>query len=423
MIPVSLLDLVREFVALSGESQWGGDSLPRVRELMVELRRRGFTSLEVSELSGGRWADSVVRGYTRDWGGVVDVAEKTRIMSALRKLVSSNYTIENVEWFTKINDSIKLKESTPEEVAELNKNIGDLGIVPGEVGEMLAVSRSLREEPGGIKGVRDRIALDKELRDKDVTHEVMLSLKEKCERYGGVKGLLEDMDHYMTIQDMKSESTSIDANLTAKKEELGEVSTRLEAEDGVVKALDLIYSYMWTPLSLMAFPQWLRKSDTPESIREALKGTRSIQDLQARIKDLSKRNAALDIENVNLTRENIIALNRLEALTQAMDMDMRQDFDKWREELNRKLHLKLSGDDALTFISLLTDYLEIDPKSYEVNKMLLKAISNFLLALEACKETSAYLNLIAILRQAKAEFESNVRTWEIAEKLVRDRSK
>jgi hypothetical protein len=182
LIHVSLLDLVSEFVALSGESEWGGDSLPKVKELMVELRRRGFTSLEVSELSGGRWADSVVRGYTRGWGGVVDVSEKMRIMSALRRLVSSNYTIESVEWFTKVNESIGLKQSTLEEVAELNKNMGDLGLVPGEVGEMLAVSRSVREEPGGVKGVRDRVALDKELRDKGVTHEVMLSLKEKCER-------------------------------------------------------------------------------------------------------------------------------------------------------------------------------------------------------------------------------------------------
>jgi hypothetical protein len=176
-------------------------------------------------------------------------------------------------------------------------------------------------------------------------------------------------------------------------------------------------------MSLMAFPPWLRKSDTPESIGEALKDTRSIQDLQSRIKDLSKRHSALEIETVNLTRENLMALNRLEALTQAMDMDTGQDFDKWREELNRKLHLKLSGDDALTFISLLTDYVEIDPKSYEVNKILLKAISNFLLALEVCKEKSAYLNLIAVLRLAKAEFESNVRMWETAEKLTKDRSK
>ncbi len=119
LIHVSLLNLVREFVALSGESKWGGDSLPRVKELMVGLRRRGFTSLEVSELSGNRWKDSVVRGYTRDWGGVVDVSEKTRIMSALRELVSSNYTIESVEWFTKVDESIRLKQSTLEEVAEL----------------------------------------------------------------------------------------------------------------------------------------------------------------------------------------------------------------------------------------------------------------------------------------------------------------
>ena len=421
MIHVSLLDLVREFVALSGESEWGGDSLPRVRELMVELRRRGFTSLEVSELSGGRWADSVVRGYTRDWGGVVDVSEKTRIISALRKLVSSNHTIENVEWFMKVDESIGLKQSTPEEVAELNKNIGDLGIVPGEVGKMLAVSRLVREEPGGVKGVRDRIALDTELRNQDVTHEVMLSLKEKCKRYGGVSGLLEGMDHYMSIQDLKSESTSIEANLIVKKEELGEVSTRLEREEGVIEALDLIYSFRWTPMSLMAFPPWLRKSDTPESIREALKGTRSIQDQKARLIDLLKRNSALELENNHIIRENLKALNILEQMNQ--DIDLGQEFDKRREEVKRRLALKFSGEDTLTFADLLYDYKIVDAKSLDVNKTLLKAVGNYIIAVEGDEEAINLQTVAKILGLAKTQLEPIVANAKTLQKFLEKHSK
>jgi hypothetical protein len=413
---VSLLDLVSEFVALSGESEWGGDSLPRVKELMVELRRRGFTSLEVSELSGGRWADSVVRGYTRGWGGVVDVSEKMRIMSALRRLVSSNYTIESVEWFTKVNESIGLKQSTLEEVAELNKNMGDLGLVPGEVGEMLAVSRSVREEPGGVKGVRDRVVLDKELRDKGVTHEVMLSLKEKCERYGGVSGLLEGMDHYVTIQDLKSESTGIAATLIAKKKELVEVETWLERHRGTVDALTEIYDLKWTSMSLMAFPQWLRASDTPESIREALKGTRSIQDLQARIKDLSKRNTALALENAHYLRQSLRAYDNLAQLSQ--DIDLGQEFDKRREEVKRRLNLKFSGEDTLVFAELLYDYVAVDAKRIDVHKVLLKAVSNYISAVEADQEITGLQKAAKLLGPAKAELEYVVAFMERERKVA-----
>jgi hypothetical protein len=418
---VSLLDLIREFVALSGESAWGGDSLPRVKELMIELRRRGFTSLEISELSGGRWADSVVRGYTRDWGGVVDLSEKKRIMSELRKLVSSKHTVEDVELFTEVEKSIKLKQSTPEKVAELNSNMGDLGLAPGEVGEMLAVSRSVREEPGGVVGVRNRIALDKELRDQGVTHKVMLSLQEECKRYEGLGGVLEGMHLYLSVQDLKKAYDEVNTNLSTRMNELGDVGTRLEKDKETVANLSLIYNYGWNPDTLMAFPSWLRKSDTRESIRQALKGTRSIQDLQARISDLRKRNAALNLENTHIIHENLRALDNLEQL--AKDLDLGQDLDKRREELKRRLRLKLSGEDTLTFFDLLYDYKDIDPKSYEVNRTLLMAISNFIIAVETDKEASAQRQAAIFLGQAKAELESIVLLWEKMMKFTEDGSK
>ena len=135
---MSLLDVVWEFVVLSGMSVWGGD-IPRARELMVELKGMGFSSGEISGLSGGRWSGTVVRQY---WGssGVVDVSEKSRVMGALRGLAASRCTVEDVERFRDVNDSIRRKESTPEEVAELNANMDKLSLKPGEVGEMLELS-------------------------------------------------------------------------------------------------------------------------------------------------------------------------------------------------------------------------------------------------------------------------------------------
>jgi hypothetical protein len=48
-----LLDAIHRFVALTGQIGVKGSD-PQVRELMVTLRRAGFSSFQISELSGGK---------------------------------------------------------------------------------------------------------------------------------------------------------------------------------------------------------------------------------------------------------------------------------------------------------------------------------------------------------------------------------
>ncbi|MCX6641963.1 MAG: hypothetical protein NTV15_01050 [Candidatus Bathyarchaeota archaeon] len=267
---MSLLDLVREFVALSDESEWGGDSLPKVKELMMELRRRDFSSFEVSELSGDRWSSSIIRVYTKGWGVVTDLSEKKRLFSDLRKLASSRHSLEDVEWFNRVDGSITRMGSTPEAVAELNTEMEKLGLAPGEAGEMLTVSRQLRDEPGGIVGVKDRIALDKELRDQGITHNVMLSLQKKCIEYGRLSHVLDGMDLYIDVQDINTEYHRLDKICKDNETKNLELEDSIRQSQQVIDALNEVYHFGWTPITLLEFPLWLRKSDTPESIRQAL---------------------------------------------------------------------------------------------------------------------------------------------------------
>jgi hypothetical protein len=64
-----LMDIVREFVSVSKEVAVRGERLNRAVWLMCELRRASFSSGEISELSGDRWGDSTIRGYTSGYEG------------------------------------------------------------------------------------------------------------------------------------------------------------------------------------------------------------------------------------------------------------------------------------------------------------------------------------------------------------------
>ena len=78
-----LYDTVSRFVEISRQIGVKG-SEPYVRELMATLRRSGFSSAEISELSGDKWSSTLVRQYTIGWVGLMLRKLSTGTSSSLR---------------------------------------------------------------------------------------------------------------------------------------------------------------------------------------------------------------------------------------------------------------------------------------------------------------------------------------------------
>jgi hypothetical protein len=196
-----LFDVVREFVALSGSGGVRGRSLDRARELMVVLRRAGFDSAEISLLSGGRWPAGNIRTYSRGWGGVDDslVMEKEGIMASLRGLASSGMGVGDVDVVLALDRSVKAKGSSLEEVAELNGHLGDFGIKPGEVGELVKLSRDLKLAPLTPGAVKDWMAVDEDLEARKAELEkVKGEITEKARLNTALRSTLEEAQREYT---------------------------------------------------------------------------------------------------------------------------------------------------------------------------------------------------------------------------------
>jgi hypothetical protein len=105
-----LFDAVRRFVALSGQVGVKGSDF-EVKELMVFLRRSGFSSSQIKELSGGKWSDTLVRQYTTGWGEVDENLDKQRngLMTTLRELASSGKDIKDVEHVLILDRSVRAR--------------------------------------------------------------------------------------------------------------------------------------------------------------------------------------------------------------------------------------------------------------------------------------------------------------------------
>jgi hypothetical protein len=169
-----LFGIVSEFVLLSAGPRVRGERRRRAIELMAELRRWDFTSIEISELSGGAWSETSVRVYTPEWG-VVDEQKKLvkeNMMNLLRETVLANRVIGDLEWMRALDVSAKSKGSSVEQLAELDSLLEPLGIKRGEIGILVAASRSMAENETTPEALVAQMDVDAELEKRELTKPV-----------------------------------------------------------------------------------------------------------------------------------------------------------------------------------------------------------------------------------------------------------
>jgi hypothetical protein len=200
-----LFDAVCEFAALSDMVGVKGSD-HRVVELMVNLRRSGFSSPQISELSGGKWSDTLIRQYTRGWGGVDDSLSLQResLTESLRKLASSGRGVEDVEAVLSLDKSVKAKSSSLEEVAELNSILGILDLRRGEIGKLVTLSRELEERVLTPNTVQAWMTLDQELAEEGFNKAARDFIHETCKKHGGVLETLELLKAYDSLREIMS---------------------------------------------------------------------------------------------------------------------------------------------------------------------------------------------------------------------------
>jgi hypothetical protein len=200
-----LIDAVRRFVTLSKQHGVKGSD-PSVKELMTTLRRSGYSSSQISELSGWKWSSTLVRQYTKNWGGVneeLDI-QRNSLMTSLRELVSSNYDITDIENCLTLERSVKAKGSNLEEFAELNIALRNLDLHPREISRLITLSRGLLEQNLPVNIVQYWVTLDHELIEQGFNKEARNILFQLCNNFGGVTETLNAVRLYNDLNEIQS---------------------------------------------------------------------------------------------------------------------------------------------------------------------------------------------------------------------------
>jgi hypothetical protein len=285
--PAALLGLVREYVKLSRRDEVRGTDLKRARQMMGVLRRFGFSSEDVSQLSGGRWDSASVRAYTSGWGGEVNSVAKDRVLNALMDLASSNRSVEDVERFINVERSVKFKGSSLERVADIDVN---LGVIGGSPEDLHALSGVLRAEGLTVKVVKNLLEVLREIKEKyDVDPTDIRAVKLLCDEQGGYQRVRDSIEANGGLAVMRGEMAELRPQLERTRSGLEGVKRELEEKQRPLLVLSGLEALGWSSPMLMILSGQLIQSDKPATVTRVLQGVRSIEALEEKEKIMRER--------------------------------------------------------------------------------------------------------------------------------------
>jgi len=369
-----LFDAVRRFVALSGQVGVKGSD-PSVRELMAVLRRGGFSSSQISELSGGKWSGTLVRQYTVDWGGVdesLDV-QRHRMMVVLRKLVSSGMDVEDVEFAMIMDRSARAKGSNLGEVAELNSNLGKLDLRRGEVERLVALSRELLEQGLTPGIVRAWMTIDQGLVEDGFNKNARKLMHEACEKYGGVTKMLESFNEFTSLRQILRMRMIIDEEvkqLEEKKDKLSawneELEMTIDKSRQMIDATNDARLAGFDAASLSMISVLAKKLGGPLKVAEAIRKYSSLEEMDGELAGKRAEQEKLKIEIAEDTMFHAVLKNALE--TAKLEYSRNSDVRLVVELLVNPRGIKMERSDVLR---LLTSVLESGTRRMEESPSIL----------------------------------------------------
>ena len=287
-----LFDVVHRFVTLSKQHGIKGSD-PIVKELMTTLRRSGYSSSQVSELSGWKWSSTLVRQYTKNWGGVDEElkAQRNTLMTSLRELVSSNYGINDIENCLTLERSVKAKGSNLEEFAELNTALRNLDLHPGEVTRLITISRGLLEQNLPVNIVQYWITLDQELIENGLNKEARKLLFQLCNKFGGVNETLKAVRFYNDLNEIQANRIRLSDEVEWFSGEKELLEFEIAGNREMVNATNNALLAGFNDASLLIISVLAQNLGGPYKVAEAIKKYQSITEID---EEIASKRALLD---------------------------------------------------------------------------------------------------------------------------------
>jgi hypothetical protein len=293
-----MLNAVREFVELTKGPRPRGVELVHVKQIMVELRKLGFSSGEISDLSGGMYDGVTVRDYTGGWDGVTDQMEKYNAMKTLRGLFASGRTLTDVDDFVAIDSALRGRHSSFQKVAEESLK----AMARGDDFENLSkLNAELDQSRITVSVLRKQVELDKKYKDMGFPDYYQEEVLKGIKKYGGFEKLLIWMELNREVEALERLKSSLIEIARAQALKTGEAVQVSQIVNAQITSLTMLAAAGWDLDALIFAPDVLKKVASMSELKDGLKEFKYLKEIRSElnIKEEGLRGASESLSSVN----------------------------------------------------------------------------------------------------------------------------
>lgn len=256
----------RELKMLAGRERLSSLELDRAKSLMVELKQQGMLNPEIVELTGGRWSESTVKGYTKGVRATdpdpykstaalfsemlsrnLTLAEVSQAMTITTELEGMGSSLSDMVGFMQQLEQKEIGLDQLAEAVNLNAELDGIGTSPSELARFV---QELEKEnintpsfvllfhdwhEGGLTPVDAQSALSykTQLEDAGFDMETLSQITEAAGKFGSPAEVLEAVAKYASLleldEEAKTKRAELDKELKTKRAELETLAVEMES--------------------------------------------------------------------------------------------------------------------------------------------------------------------------------------------------
>jgi len=206
---MNIEELVKKFVNLASKETLSKTEHVEARKLMCELKKSGMSNQEISTLSGGKWSESTVKGYTK---GVKteNTSPWQNIAGLLHDVIKTGMGLDDLDTAVVIMEDLKERGVTLDDIAEILLTV-DSASISLEI--LVQLAKTIKE--GGLKpnDVTDTVEMKKRLEENGFSLDSLLALAKLAQTYGEPQKVIEAFSVYGSLSELKKEVEVTQDNL------------------------------------------------------------------------------------------------------------------------------------------------------------------------------------------------------------------
>jgi len=291
---MQLESIISELRGLSSKKPLRSENQARAKHLMIELRKQGFTNKEISDLEDGTWSEPTVKLYTSGTA-VENSSVKKDTIDQLKELVNRNLSLDDVSSFLSVEGDLRAKGVSIEDVSSMLVESMNEGV---SIKDLSLTHKDMTEHDLSSAELKETLSYRKEIESRGGTREILKGILESAERYGDCPKVLDGINEYGSIQQIRSNID--DLNLEQQKKErqikgleenIGKLEEKKSFAEGTIKLYKSIRSKGYTEENLKALTESSEKYGGVDEVLDVVNSCIDASKFKVEIEDLKRKKA------------------------------------------------------------------------------------------------------------------------------------